>query len=153
MTQDKTSSGIAIRALTVFTVVGMVIAAGAGASTAGKLKKKQRTVEATYVGGPGVFGVPCPPPAGCVIFNVEPGERDVEIEIKDRSGQPIAASVYLYGYTDGFDDHEHMCGTSGRLQLGGVKSLVVVIDSVLGAMIACPGPATTGTVVATFSRR
>ena len=128
-------------------------------AAAGKKKKRvERTEEADYVGaiGPrGAADVPCQSePLSCVKLSVEPGEKFVAVEVVDASGQPVWASVYNYGYTDGTDAHEHVCGASeGPIALGaGVTELTVVITQTTGgATSPCAGAATTGTVVGTFS--
>ena len=129
------------------------------AASAGKKKKKvERTETRTYVGATGVRGAsdsPCAgEPVGCVIFPIEKGERFVSLEIVDQAGQPVWASVYIYGYSDGTDTHEHICGASENpLQLmGGLEELVVITTQTTGgATNPCAGPATVGEVVATFS--
>lgn len=139
-----------------------VVAVGTPAAEAGKAKKKkvERTAEATYVGATGVRGVqdsPCAgEPLGCVRFPIEPGERFVSLEVTDASGEDVWASVYIYGYSDGTDTHEHVCGKSDSpLALGaGVEELVVVITQTTGgATNPCAGAATQGTVTAVFSNR
>jgi hypothetical protein len=88
-------------------------------ASAGKKKKKkrvERTAEAQYVGFSGFRGAvegSCDAePAGCVILPIEPGEKFVSVEVTDTSGQPVWASVYIYGYTDPSTSHEHVCGAS-----------------------------------------
>ena len=134
-------------------VVGFIPEAGAA-----KKKKVERTEERDYVGFSGFRGAvegSCEgEPVGCVVFAIEPGERFVSVEITDQAGEPVWASVYLYGYTDGATPHEHVCGASdGPLALGrGVEELVVVITQTTGgATSPCTGAATTGTVSATFA--
>lgn len=129
------------------------------ASAAKKKKKKvERTESRAYVGATGVRGAsdsPCAgEPVGCVVFPVEAAERYVSIEIVDQAGQPVWASVYIYGYTDGTDVHEHVCGASeAPLQLmSDLEELVVITTQTTGgATNPCAGPATAGEVVATFS--
>ncbi|MGH2756611.1 MAG: hypothetical protein ACRDI3_02350, partial [Actinomycetota bacterium] len=85
---------------------------------------------------------------------VEKGERFVSIDVQDRSGQPLWVSVYIYGYSDGTDTHEHVCGKSeDPLPINsGVEELVVITTQTTGgATNPCAGPATAGNVVATFS--
>jgi hypothetical protein len=129
-------------------------------ATAGKKKKKrvERTEERMYVGATGVRGASDSPcvgePVGCVVFPVEKGERYVSIEITDQAGEPVWASVYIYGYSDGTDAHEHVCGASeDPIALGpGLEELVVITTQTTGgATSPCLGPATVGSVAATFS--
>lgn len=127
---------------------------------AGKRKKKkvERTEERRYVGATGVRGAqdsPCAgEPVGCVVFPIEPGERFVSIDVADASGDDVWASVYVYGYTDGTDTHEHVCGrTDSPLALtDGLEELVVITTQTTGGVTnPCPGPASQGTVTAVFS--
>lgn len=140
----------------------LVVAVGPPSAEAGKAKKKkvERTAEAPYVGATGVRGVqdsPCAgEPLGCVRFAIEPGERFVSLEVADATGEDVWASVYIYGYSDGTDSHEHVCGKSDSpLSIGpGVEELVVVITQTTGgATNPCAGAATQGTVTAVFSNR
>ncbi len=124
-----------------------------------KKKKKERTAETGYVGpalGAAGAGVACSaPPVGCGVFEVKRGERFVQLEIQDALGQPVYASVYTFGYTDGTDTHDHICGASDDplAMTRGLKELVIVIESTGGALAGCPGPPSAGTIVATFSNR
>lgn len=126
---------------------------------AGKKKKKvERVEEKPYVGGFGVGGVgqsACiADGVACARFPIEKGERFVALEISDATGQPIYASVYIYGYTDGTDSHEHICAESDRpFALGpGVEELVVVPSPSAGTGTpACTGVTTQGNVTVTFS--
>lgn len=130
-----------------------------GPAEAGKKKKKvERTEERAYVGATGVRGAQDSPcvgePVGCVVFPIEPGERFVSIDVADASGDDVWASVYVYGYSDGTDAHEHVCGSSeAPLALtAGLEELVVITTQTTGGVTnPCPGPATQGTVTAVFS--
>ena len=85
---------------------------------------------------------------------IEPGEKFVSVEVTDAAGQPVWASVYIYGYTEASTTHEHVCGVSeAPFALGpGVTELVVTLTQTTGgATSPCSGPTTTGTVAATFS--
>ena len=126
-------------------------------ASAGKKKKKvERTATADYVGFSGfrgaVEGTCDQPPVGCVKIPVEPGEKFVTVEVTDAAGEPVWASVYIFGYSEGAA-HEHVCGTSNTpFAMTGVDELVVVLTQTTGgATEACAGPSTTGTVTATFS--
>lgn len=150
-----------MRRLAVLLLAATVLSAVAAVpSEAGqKKKKKQRSAETPYVGAAlsavGAGTACLMPPVGCGVFEVERGERFVELEIQDSGGQPVYASVYTFGYTDGTDSHDHICGTSdGPLALTPrLEELVVVIESTGGALAGCPGPPSAGTIVATFSNR
>lgn len=129
-------------------------------ASAGKKKKKrvERTAEAQYVGFSGFRGAlegACDSePVGCVVLPIEAGEKFVSVEVTDTSGQPVWASVYVYGYTEPASPHEHVCGASdGTFALGpGVTELVVVLTQTTGgATSPCTGATTAGTVAATFS--
>jgi hypothetical protein len=126
------------------------------ASAAKKKKRVERTETAEYVGFSGfrgaVEGTCDQPPMGCVSIPVEPGEKFVSVEIVDAAGQPVWASVYIYGYSEGAP-HEHVCGKSDvPLAMNGAEELVVVLTQTTGgATEACLGPSTRGTVSATFS--
>ncbi|HEV3473554.1 MAG TPA: hypothetical protein VG408_10215, partial [Actinomycetota bacterium] len=87
------------------------------------------------------------------ILSVEPGEKFVSVEVTDAAGQPVWASVYNYGYSQGAS-HEHVCGASEEpiALSSGLEELVVVLTQTTGgATSPCIGPATAGTVTATFS--
>lgn len=149
-----------MRRLAVLLLVGaMVSAIAALPSEAGQnKKKKERTAETNYVGSnPGAVGAGtvCSAPVGCGVFEVKRGERFVDLEIQDGLGQPVYASIYTFGYTDGSDSHDHICGaTDDPLTLNrGLKELVIVIELTGGALSGCPGPPSAGTIVATFSNR
>lgn len=128
-------------------------------AAAGKKKKRvERTAEADYVGFSGFRGAvegSCDQaPVACVRIPVEPGEKYVSVDVVDNSGQPVWASVYIYGYNEPADSHEHVCGASeGSLKLlGGLTELVVVVTQTTGgATSPCTGAATAGTVAVTFS--
>lgn len=142
-----------------FLVAVLVVGTGATPSEAGKKKKKERTAEATYMSpalGVAGVGTACSvPPLGCGVFEVKPGERFVTLEIEDALGQPVYASVYVFGYTDGTDSHDHICGKSDQplFLTPGLEELVVVVESTGGATNDCPGPPSAGTIVGTFSNR
>jgi len=130
------------------------------ASAAKKKKKKrvERTAEAQYVGFSGLRGAvegACDaPPVGCVSIPIEKGERWVSVEVADTAGQPVWASVYTYGYSDPATTHEHVCGASEEpfaIAPGVTELVVVVTQTTGGATSPCIGPATVGTVTATFS--
>lgn len=136
-------------------VIGGLPDAGAAKK---KKKRVERTAEAQYVGFSGfrgaVEGACDSPPVGCVSIPIEPGEKFVSVEVADTAGQPVWASVYVYGYSDAASAHEHVCGASdGTLALGpGVTELVVTLTQTTGgATSPCTGPSTAGTVSATFS--
>lgn len=151
----------AVRITALFAVAALVLSLGAqpvGAGAGKKKKRVERTESKDYVGATGVRGTqdtPCAgEPVGCVRFAVEPSERFVAIEVVDRAGMPIWASVYVNGYTDGTDAHQHVCGKSdGVFALArGLEELVVITTQTTGgATSECTGPATAGTVTATFS--
>lgn len=144
----------------VASLLALAVAVGAPAAAGAQKKKKrvERVEEAAYAGalGPrGAADVPCvQEPAGCVRFPVEPGERFVTVEVSDAAGMPVWASVYINGYSDGTDVHEHVCGASESpfpLAPGLEELVVVVTQTTGGATNPCAGPATAGTVKATFS--
>jgi hypothetical protein len=148
-----------MRRLTVLLLIATLLSAVVAAPSEAGKKKKKRTAEASYVGsnvGVVSSGLACEaPPFACGVFEVKRGERFVELEIQDDLGQPVYASVYVFGYSDGSDTHDHICGTSdGPLAMtSGLKELVVVIESTGGVLSGCPGPPSAGTIVATFSNR
>ena len=137
----------------------LVVGVQVGPAEAGKKKKRvERTEQRQYVAATGVRGAqdsPCAgEPIGCVVFPIEPGERFVSIEVADASGDDVWASVYVNGYSDGTDPHEHVCGSSeGPLALAaGLEELVVITTQTTGGVTnPCPGPATQGTVTGIFS--
>ncbi|MDQ3957526.1 MAG: hypothetical protein M3273_04305 [Actinomycetota bacterium] len=139
-------------------LVSVTVQVGPADAAKKKKKKVERSVEGQYIGATGVRGVqdsPCAgAPAGCVVFPVEKGEEYVSIEVVDAAGDAVWASVYVYGYSDGTDSHEHVCGaTDFPLSLAdGLEELVIVITQTTGgATNPCAGPATQGTVKAVFS--
>lgn len=131
---------------------------GTEAVAAGKKKGKKRVERLEtrqYVGFSGfrgaVEGTCDAEPVACVIFPVEEGERFVSVEVSDTAGMPVWASVYIDGYPHA---HEHVCGTSDAPleMVDGLETLVVTITQTTGgATNPCVGPATAGTVTATFS--
>lgn len=146
--------------LAVGALMAVTVEAPAEAGKPKKKKKVERTAEKTYVGATGVRGVqdsPCAgEPVGCVRFPIEPGEKFVSISVADASGDDVWASVYVYGYSDGTDVHEHVCGAGDTpFAIGpGVEELVVVVTQTTGgATNPCAGPSTQGTVTAVFSNR
>ena len=154
MKQNRSVFSVLLAVMLVTGFVGSLPEAGA----AKKKKKVERTEERQYVGFSGFRGAVegwCEgEPLGCVIFPVEDGERFVSVEITDQAGDPVWASVYIHGYTEGATPHEHVCGASeGPMALGaGVEELVVVVTQTTGgATNPCAGAATTGVVSATFA--
>lgn len=147
------------RSLVVCAVLALVASAFVTeAAAGGKKKRERRTVTAEYLGFSGFRGAyegSCDAePVACVSFPIEKGERFVSVEVTDGAGMPVWASVYVYGYTDGHDPHEHVCGASeSPLELlKGLDRLVVVMTQTTGgATNPCIGPATAGSVTATFS--
>lgn len=149
-----------IVAIAVLVTVSM---ASAPADAQKKKKKKkpkriERTAEAEYLGATGFRGVQDSPCAGegvgCTVFPIEEGERFVAIEIADAAGGPVWASVYINGYSDGTDPHEHVCGGSDSpfmLREDLSELVVITTQTTAGATNPCDGPATSGTVTATFS--
>lgn len=127
-------------------------------AAAGKKKKRvERVAEAQYVGFQGFRGAQegtCDVDQfGCVIIPVEKGEKFVSVEVVDAAGQPVWASVYNFGYSAGAA-HEHVCGSSESpfaLSSGLTELVVVLTQTTGGATSPCVGPATAGTVTATFS--
>ncbi len=161
MTRIVSTKRMLVAVAAVTALVGATM--GTSPAEAGKPKKKkkvERTVEAAYVGATGVRGVQDSPCAGdrvgCVRIPIEAGERYVSLEVTDASGDDVWASVYVYGYSDGTDTHEHVCGKSDAplAIASGVEELVVVITQTTGgATNSCAGAATQGTVTAVFSNR
>lgn len=146
------------RAVVVAAVAALSLSTAEPADAGKKKKRVERTEERAYVLATGVRGAadsPCAgEPVGCAVFPIEAGEKFVSLDIADASGMPLWASVYIYGYTDGSDSHEHVCGaTETPLVLGpDLDELVVVTTQTTGgATNPCTGPATAGTVTATFS--
>src|SRR5688572_25107019 len=105
------------KGITILAVAAILMSAfgGPSALAAGK-KPKERTETRQYVGFSGfrgaVEGTCDAEPVACVIFPVEKGEKYVSIEVMDTAGMPVWASVYVYGYVDGHNPHEHVCGSS-----------------------------------------
>lgn len=123
-----------------------------------KVQRIERTAEADYLAATGLRGTqdsPClAETVGCVIFQIEKGERFVAIEVNDAAGEPVWVSVYVNGYSDGTDPHEHACGSSDtpfNLREGLTELVVVITQTTAGATSPCPGAATSGTVSATLS--
>ena len=143
------------RILVVLLVGTLLMSVAAPMSAAKKKKRKERTAEATYVGGAPTGGVdqstPCV--AECPRFEIKKGDRYVSLHLADASGQPVYASIYVNGYTDGGDAHEHACGeTDIALPLRkGLTELVIVVEGSGGITAGCSGVPTSGTIHATFS--
>ncbi len=144
------------RTLIVLLAGVLLLSLAAPTSMAKKKKRKERTAEATYVGGApagalGLYNTPCL--GECARFDVKKEDRYVSLHLADATGEPVYASIYVNGYTDGGDPHEHVCGESdGALRLSrGLKELVVVLETSGGVSADCPGPPTSGTIHATFS--
>lgn len=140
-------------------LIAGILAAGllSGDTLAGKRKKKTRKVEAAYatsaLGMGGVEHV-CPAePFGCVFIPLKPGDKYVSLDIVDSSGSDVYASVYVYGYTDGMDTHEHVCTKTDQplAVASGIESLAVVVVHATSVTANCEGMVTSGTVKATFS--
>ncbi|HEX2196463.1 MAG TPA: hypothetical protein VHJ76_06010 [Actinomycetota bacterium] len=155
-TSKKTAAWIAVALASAL----LAVSVQALPAEAGKKKKKkvERVEERQYVGATGVRGLQdngcAGEPVGCVVFPVEPGERFVSIDVADATGEDVWASVYVYGYSDGTDIHEHVCGRSDApfaLSPGLEELVVVTTQTTGGATNPCTGPATQGTVTATFS--
>lgn len=139
-------------------LVGLVGSLPSASAAKKKKKKIERTAEAEYIGFSGLRSAAegsCDAEGiGCVIFPVEPGEKFVSLEITDNSGQPVWASVYVYGYNSPSDAHEHVCGASESpfaLAKGLTELVVIISQTTGGATNACSGATTAGTVIGTFS--
>src|SRR5688500_7805697 len=152
MGKKRSVLAVLIAAALVAGVIGQLPDASAGK----KKKRVERTATADYVGFSGfrgaVEGACDQPPMGCVKIPVEPGEKFVSVEVTDAAGEPVWASVYIFGYSEGAA-HDHVCSTSNTpLAMTGIDELVVVLTQTTGgATEACAGPSTSGTVTATFS--
>ena len=152
MSGKRSVLAVVLSVVLVSGLVGQLPSANAGK----KKKRVERTATADYVGFSGfrgaVEGTCDQPPVGCVSIPVEPGEKFVTVEVTDAAGQPVWASVYIYGYSSGAT-HEHVCGSNETpFAMADIQELVVVLtQTTAGATEACAGPSTTGTVTATFS--
>ncbi|HEV2757065.1 MAG TPA: hypothetical protein VG318_14955 [Actinomycetota bacterium] len=143
-------------------VTGLVAAVVAGAliapAEAGKKKEKARVAEGTYdnpaVGIPGVAGTSNA--GGAYEFGTIAGERFISVEVDDDSGG--SPTLTFSQNTDTSDDSWEIfataCGkTEEPLPIeGGLPVRVSVYATPGVGQTTCVGPATSGTITATFTK-
>lgn len=124
---------------------------------AAKKKKKPpkpRTASAAYASpaaGVGGVGGVCTEGNGCVTFGTSSEEAFVKVEGIDASGQPVFLRVGQDDPSGSFSGIANVCGSSAEaIPIMPGQPVQVFIYSV-GVDPPCPGPATSGTVEATFS--
>lgn len=106
--------------------------------------------EGPAIGAAGL-GVCTHPIHACALFQTNRNESLVELKIEDATGLPVLASVSERVDGGSLTTVGTVCGeTEEPLQITPGAELVIFPWAIGRA--SCPGPATTGTVVATFSR-
>ena len=151
------------RMIVVLLTLGLLAGALAMPAEAGKKKKKkpkepvkvERTAEAPYqcpcgidgvvgfITGGGEFGGATLPTGAAEVF--------VKVEVADNGGQKVAGSVAQDLDGDGFTDTSaDFCGSTETAVPIETGLEIAVYIYTLGTA-GCPGPATGGTITATFS--
>ncbi len=132
---------------------------GGSPAGAGSKKKRTRKVETAYtepaVGTAGM-GV-CFPGSSCVFLEPLPGEKHVRVEVVDKLGLPVYASVIQDTNGDGSylasDDRTvHICGKTAEPIAIKPGTVTVWVWQGPGANPPCAGFASSGVVRTTFSR-
>jgi hypothetical protein len=143
-------------------VTSVVAALVAGAlvtpAEAGKKKPKPRTIEGTYsnpaVGVPGVVGVPAA--GGNAEFATLTSENYISVEVVDDSGGApfITFSQDSNTANPGWEIFATACGkTDEPIQITPGLPIRVAVYAAPGREApTCTGPATSGTIKATFTR-
>lgn len=140
--------------LLVLALLGGALAGPADAAKKKKKKPKPRTISATYdspaVGVGGVGGA-CLGTNGCVEFGTAQNEAFVSVESADSSGQPVFLRVGQDDASGNFSGIASYCGESTEPIPISPGLPVQVFIYPVGISPPCPGPATTGSVTATFT--
>ena len=143
-------------------VTGLVAALAVGAliapAEAGKKKKKARVAEGTYdnpaVGVPGVIGTSNA--GGAYEFGTIAGENFISVEVDDDAGgtPTITFSQDTDTSNTGWEIFATACGaTEEPLPIeGGLPVRVSVYATPGRGAETCTGPATNGTITATFTK-
>lgn len=142
-------------------VAALVAGALVGPAEAGKKKKKPpapRVAEAGYdnpaVGIPGVIGSPAA--GGAFEFPTMTTENNVEVEIADDAGGSVTFTMSQDSDSNnpGYEIMGTWCGaTEEPVQIAPGLPLRVSVYTVPGPdQPACTGPATSGTIKATFTQ-
>ena len=134
---------------------GLVVPAAAGK---GKSKKVTRKAEGTYdnpaIGIPGVVGTSSA--GGAVEFGLTPKEAFIEVEVVDASGQPVMTTMSqdtTPDNTTGWEIFATICGKSEEpIPVEPGITVRVSVYTIPGPDYpTCAGPATSGTIKASFS--
>ena len=146
------------RLVVLIAVLGLIVGSVATADAAKKKKKaKPRVAEGTYanpaIGIPGVVGSAAA--GGAVEFPILPTESFVSVEITDDGGQPVIATMSqdTDPSTPTWEIFATICGkTDGAVEIAPGVALRVSVYTIPGPdHPTCTGPATSGTIKATFS--
>lgn len=156
----------AVRKRASLALIAAMLVIGAAEPTHAAGAKKERRATARYLfPAPAVH--PTHPPAGqtttvcvqtgapdegggCVFFPTRPGERFVDLEVRDATGLPVQAFVAIED--EGQGDWRPFCGeTDEPLRVYGTVTVIFYAYTPVG-LPPCPGAATTGSVEAVFSR-
>lgn len=136
------------RVLLTACVLALVIAPIAEAKPRKAPAKTQRTVSVDYSAPSGAYVAVlnigwCVQGQGCFSTGVAPGEKYVDVEVTDQSGQPVPFEVGFKGSSQIF------CGSADDIYLNGAKQ--IDFGPMVGDVPNCPGPGTTGTMNLTLS--
>jgi hypothetical protein len=141
----------------VLTFVAVSLVGTALPGTASGKAPTVRTVEAPYatpfIGHPEATGACADGDKGCVYFDVG-RERLLDVEVVDGTGTPAYAYV-LQRQDDGTPPKAvgHVCGaTTEPLKIKPNLEVIVILSVVTGPQVPCTGVATSGRVVARFTR-
>lgn len=144
-------------ALSLGLLVGALVAPAEAGKKKRKPKKVTRTAEGTYdnpaIGIPGVVGTSSA--GGAVEFPLGPKEKFLSLEITDSSGQPVTATLSQDSdpSTPSWEIFATICGaTDEPLEVLPAVAVRVSVYTTPGPeQPTCTGPATSGTIAATFS--
>lgn len=152
-----------MRKLLTMTLAGAVLTSALlGAPALAGKNTKRRVAEAPYTGA--VLGTESTdggycltsPNIGCMDFTWLRGERSVVLEIRDATGLPVYGAVgqWIQGPDNNYtSDMVYFCGkTTPPFKIDPKKGDLAVFLYDAGPLPECPGVATSGKVVATFSR-
>lgn len=129
-----------------------VVATPLAASAAPKPPKKStRVVSFDYQVARGISGLVilnacAQAPGGCMAFDTVKGEKTITFAITDRSGRPVAISVFVDG--EFASANQEICGT-GTFKVSPKAATTIGARAVASA--SCQGLPTSGTIKATIT--
>ncbi|MHB8467667.1 MAG: hypothetical protein ACYDH6_20365 [Acidimicrobiales bacterium] len=142
------------RVTVVFAAAALLLGSSVGASASAKA----RVVRHSYSFFPegiyfpfGGFGVPCA--GGCLYAVARRNEHHLRIDVRDKSGLPVYGQLSAPGYgtyRTGFGSGTTFCGST-VLTVSAGEQIRVQAPANIQPLLPC-AEATTGTIVATFSR-